>query len=189
MRKKPKLTGSAPQPSQLHITSMPTDQVGNPASISPPNFDQASASFPYSSGHTYESSYDSSRQWQGNTQSVATGSGSEGSGYHGHQRSPTTSYKSRALNEPIPATRVPARENIAIADLHNPSDALDILAEVADREDDESKRRIGVTQIDRRKSVSWQNDRNSTKLNDHLYYKPVNDGLISSSHVYYLFSM
>ncbi len=74
----------------------------------------------------------------------------------------------------------PKREDESTTDLQNPSDALEILAQVADRaEDDVTSRR------DRPKGhVSTEALTPST---DRIAYKPVVDGLLRHEKVYELF--
>jgi hypothetical protein len=189
VRKKPKLTVDLNiAPPQVELPSVISAQIES-SEPRPTSSYNPTQSYPYAPDQRYENAYDSHHPWQSNANSAVTRSGSDDSSYQGLQENQAAPYKSRSqVNDQLESSRVPARESIAIADLHNPSDALDILALVADREDDESKRRIGVPRIDPSRSVAWQNDRSPPKFNDHLYYKPVNDGLISPDHVYYLFS-
>jgi hypothetical protein len=78
-------------------------------------------------------------------------------------------------------------EDIASADLQNPSDALEILAQVADRaEDGES-----VEEGNQRKLLRpapGRHDLNPQKMDTQLYYKPVQDGMMTPEMVYNLFS-
>jgi hypothetical protein len=84
----------------------------------------------------------------------------------------------------------PVRESIASVDLQNPSDALEILAHVADRaEDDSPVSGQGYTpNPSNQHSSKWGTAPSPPKTNDHLYYKPVTDGLLSPQKVYQLFS-
>lgn len=82
-------------------------------------------------------------------------------------------------------------EDIASADLQNPSDALEILAQVADRADDgeslEGEQQGSRMKIQR--PVLGTQDLGPPKMDDRqLYYKPVLDGLIAPEMVYHLFS-
>jgi hypothetical protein len=105
------------------------------------------------------------------------------------QRQPST------LGMPLkPGERGAVHENIASVDLQNPSDALEILAQVADRADDGDS--VGSDQnqgqgqgpgkqiraTPRRQGPSPPTQDGSIK------YKPVQDGMISPEMVYHLFS-
>jgi hypothetical protein len=106
-----------------------------------------------------------------------------------------TSYPTQAPSQssidPSLGARPPARESIAIAsaDLQNPSDALDILARVADRADDDSagSGQGNTPRPNHNASAPWRTPPSPPKLNDHLYYKPVNEGLVGPELVYDLF--
>ncbi|KAE8452940.1 hypothetical protein EG329_012127 [Mollisiaceae sp. DMI_Dod_QoI] len=83
-----------------------------------------------------------------------------------------------------------ANEGIASADLQNPSDALEILAQVADRAEDENSAEGGQTP-GAPKSVRpapRRQDPSPSKVDDYWYYKPIQDGMISVEMVYSLFS-
>ena len=85
-------------------------------------------------------------------------------------------------------------ENIASADLQNPSDALEILAQVADRADDGDS--VGSEQThnqgqDQNRQLGHPPRRQGPSPpthDDRIHYKPVQDGLISPEMVYRLFS-
>ncbi len=83
-------------------------------------------------------------------------------------------------------------ENIASADLQNPSDALEILAQVADRAEDGDSRSSGEPDQGRSQAKQLRpaprRQGPSPPMNDQLYYKPVQDGMISPEMVYHLFS-
>jgi hypothetical protein len=106
-----------------------------------------------------------------------------------------TSYPSQAVSQssldPKLGPRPPARESIGIAstDLQNPSDALDILARVADRADDDSagSGQGNTPRANHAVPMPWKSPPSPPKTDDHLYYKPVIDGLISPDFVYDLF--
>jgi hypothetical protein len=105
-----------------------------------------------------------------------------------------TSYPTQAPSQssldPSLGPRPPARGSIAIAsaDLQNPSDALDILARVADRADDDSAGSgQGNTPHPNHNVQKPWTPPSPPKLSDHLYYKPVNDGLMVPELVYDLF--
>jgi hypothetical protein len=106
-----------------------------------------------------------------------------------------TSYPTQAPSQssldPNIGPRPPARESIAIAsaDLQNPSDALDILARVADRADDDSagSGQGNTPRPNHNAPTPWRSPPSPPKLNDHLYYKPVNNGLLGPDLVYDLF--
>lgn len=89
------------------------------------------------------------------------------------------------------ALRPGLHDNIASADLQNPSDALEILAQVADRADDADS---GGEQSQARNAFNGNVTRplsvQQSQLSSDAYfhYKPVQDGLISSDLVYRLFS-
>lgn len=80
-----------------------------------------------------------------------------------------------------------ANEGIASADLQNPSDALEILAQVADRADGEDSPEGGQTPKSVRPAPRRQ-DPSPSKMDDYWLYKPVQEGFISPEMVYSLFS-
>jgi hypothetical protein len=89
------------------------------------------------------------------------------------------------------ALRPGLHDNIASADLQNPSDALEILAQVADRADDadsggeQSQARHAFTgNVPRPLSVQ----QTQSSIDAYFHYKPVQDGIISPDLVYRLFS-
>ena len=85
--------------------------------------------------------------------------------------------------------RGPAHEGIASADLQNPSDALEILAQVADRaEDGDSGNEQVHGQLKGFGPVPRRQDPTPPKMDDCLQYTPVQDGLINPEMVSHLFS-
>jgi hypothetical protein len=81
-------------------------------------------------------------------------------------------------------------EGIASADLQNPSDALEILAQVADRADDGESSGSGQQTPGQPKNSRVQprgQDISSQKMDDYWSYKPIQDGIISPEMVYSLF--
>jgi hypothetical protein len=92
---------------------------------------------------------------------------------------------------PISTQEPASHEDIASADLQNPSDALEILAQVADRaEDGESleSEQHGSKRTQTRLALGRQ-EPSPPKMDDQqLYYKPVQDGMITPEMVYHLFS-
>lgn len=82
------------------------------------------------------------------------------------------------------------QESIASKDLQNPSDALEILAQVADREGDSpgGEQALGITQAKQFKPSPLRQDPNPPKMDDYIHYKPVMDGMVSPEMVYHLFS-
>ena len=81
--------------------------------------------------------------------------------------------------------------NIESPDLQNPSDALDILANVAEKADN-AECLDGQQQsehADQSRHPPGTQKPGAPKTDDQLYYKPVQDGLITSQMVYRLFSM
>jgi len=83
------------------------------------------------------------------------------------------------------------RENIASADLQNPSDALEILAQVADRADGDSPSsdpNQGQGQKQGQRPASYHLELGDSKMNDQFYYKPLQDGMISPEMILHLFS-
>ena len=103
--------------------------------------------------------------------------------------------KSSSILLPIkPADRTGVHENIASADLQNPSDALEILAQVADRADDgdspgsEQTQGQGQGQPKQLRPAPRRQGPSPPNMDDHLHYKPVQDGMISPEMIYHLFS-
>ncbi|TVY45542.1 hypothetical protein LSUB1_G001354 [Lachnellula subtilissima] len=83
------------------------------------------------------------------------------------------------------------RENIASADLQNPSDALEILAQVADRADGDSPssdQNQGQGQKQGQQPASYHLELREFKMDDQFYYKPLQDGMISPEMILHLFS-
>ncbi|RDL37968.1 uncharacterized protein BP5553_05401 [Venustampulla echinocandica] len=88
--------------------------------------------------------------------------------------------------------RTTVQENIASADLQNPSDALDILAQVADRVDEgdssASDQNQGLSKQKHIRPISHLQGPNHSKVDDQFHYKPVQDGSLSPEMIYHLFS-
>lgn len=95
------------------------------------------------------------------------------------------------FNSAKPHQQAAIRQGLAPADLQNPSDALEILAQVADRaedgDSDPSDQQGGYRQQDFR-HVDHAQGRESPKLSDHLSYKPAQDGMITREMIYQYFS-
>lgn len=92
-----------------------------------------------------------------------------------------------------PGERTAVHENIASADLQNPSDALEILAQVADRAEDgdspsSGDQNQGQSKQQQIRPTSRRQDLSPSKTDDYLHYKPVQDGMISPEMIYHLFS-
>lgn len=101
-------------------------------------------------------------------------------------------YRSRLESTISIATKLGdrANEGIASADLQNPSDALEILAQVADRADDENSPEGGQTpgHLKNIRPAPRRQDPSPSKMDDYWSYKPIQDGMISPEMVYSLFS-
>jgi hypothetical protein len=109
----------------------------------------------------------------------------------------TTSTMTLYPNQPLAtieptnmSTRGPVRADIATANLENPSDALEILAHLADRVEGGSPE-SGLTSRDpinyAPSSNSWQSVASPSKFDHGISYKPFKDGRISEDMVYKLF--
>ena len=102
--------------------------------------------------------------------------------------------KSERLRLPAkPGEQTAVHENIASADLQNPSDALKILAQVADRAKDDDSPESEQTQPNKNQPKQFRpapprQDHSPPKVNGYIHYKPVQDGIISPEMVYQLFS-
>jgi len=85
--------------------------------------------------------------------------------------------------------RTAVHEGIASADLQNPSDALEILAQVADRADDGESPHSGQQTPGQSKARAQPRgqDISSQKMDGYWSYKPIQDGMISPEMVYSLF--
>lgn len=182
----PSITGPPLPP--LHGQDFRNEQVS-------PYAQQAQQGQPISSHH-YSSPYDPRFGWQNTTHSAIDSPVTSNYSRSTGQASPgMTSYPSQAPPQsnldPSLDPRPPARESIAIAsaDLQNPSDALDILARVADRADDDSagSGQGNTPRPNHNAPAPWRTPPSPPKLGDHLYYKPVNDGLMGPELVYDLF--
>ncbi|KAH8821271.1 hypothetical protein F5884DRAFT_82009 [Xylogone sp. PMI_703] len=84
-------------------------------------------------------------------------------------------------------------ENIASVDLQNPSDALEILAQVADRAEGADSPRSDEMQTQTSPNghgeyMSQEQNNPPSNSDDQLHYKPIQDGLISAETVCALFS-
>jgi hypothetical protein len=193
VRKKPKIE-ETPSPSiagpplpPVHGQDYRNDQVSA--------FAHQAQQGPPITSHHYSSPYDRFA-WQNSTHSTIDSPVTSNYSRSTGQPSPSmTSYPPQAPSQssldPSLGPRVPARDSIAIAsaDLQNPSDALDILARVADRADDDSagSGQGNTPRPNQNGPTPWRTPPSPSKLNDHLYYKPVNDGLIGPELVYDLF--
>lgn len=104
-----------------------------------------------------------------------------------HQR------KSSTLSNSKPGERQGLHDKIASADLQNPSDALEILAQVADRADEgdsSGDQNQGQPQqlAKRARKASDRKESDTANMDGQFYYKPVQDGLISPENISQLFS-
>lgn len=79
-------------------------------------------------------------------------------------------------------------EDIASADLQNPSDALEILAQVADRADEGETMDGEQRRLKRPRPAPGATELGPPKMDDQLHYKPVQDGMIAPEMIYHLFS-
>jgi hypothetical protein len=195
VRKKPKTddgTSSSPGPG-LPLPSIQTQESRTEQKL---NYAQQAQSGPAMPNQHYSNPYDPRFGWQNSASSAIVSPVTSSYSRSTDQASPSiTTYPPQTLSqsnpEPKASLRVPVRESIAIAsaDLQNPSDALDILARVADRAEDDSAG-SGMGNTPRPNHVApgaWLSPPSPAKLNDHLYYKPVNAGLITAELVYELF--
>lgn len=129
--------------------------------------------------------------WSNSRAAIASPSSSN---YSTHASPSMAAYHTRGRSPSDPKLRAsiagPVRESIASVDLQNPSDALEILAHVADRaEDDSPVSGQGNTPKPRHSNTSkWGAVPSPPKTNDHLYYKPIADDQITPAMVYQLFS-
>jgi hypothetical protein len=144
--------------------------------------------------HHYSSPYDPRFGWQNSTHSTIDSPVTSNYSRSTGQASPgMTSYPAQAPSQSSldPSLGPRARGSIAIAsaDLQNPSDALDILARVADRADDDSagSGQGNTPHQNQNVPTPWRTPPSPPKLTDHLCYKPVNDGLMGPELVYDLF--
>jgi hypothetical protein len=106
--------------------------------------------------------------------------------------SPQNAYRTRtrSTSSAPPEGNEPVHENIASADLQNPSDALDILAQVADRADDSGSPR-SENDAPKAHSVPPPQDHRMAPIvhvSNFFQYKPLNDGIISPDMVHGLFN-
>jgi hypothetical protein len=79
--------------------------------------------------------------------------------------------------------QIVVHDNIALADLQNPWDALEILAQVAERAEDDDFPGSEQTQGNN----SQQKQFRPAPWDDDIHYKPMQDGMISPEMVYHLF--
>jgi hypothetical protein len=195
VRKKPKISDGTPSPSSSGLPLPPIQAHDGRNVQGSPYAPQGHQGPPMANAH-YNSPYDPRYGWQNSNQSTIDSPVTSNYSRSTGQASPSiTSYPPPALSQPgldqKIGPRVPVRESIAIAsaDLQNPSDALDILARVADRADDESagSGQGNTPRPNHAAPPPWLSPPSPQKLNDHFYYKPVNDGLITADLIYELF--
>ncbi|KIM94301.1 hypothetical protein OIDMADRAFT_106749 [Oidiodendron maius Zn] len=102
--------------------------------------------------------------------------------------------KAEQLSLPAkPGEQTAVHDNIASADLQHPWDALKILAQVADRAEDDGSPRSEQTrgnsnQPEQFGPAPWREGLNLSKVDEYIHYKPVQDGVMSPLLVYHLFS-
>lgn len=89
--------------------------------------------------------------------------------------------------------RTGVHENIASADLQNPSDALDILAQVAHTADDgdsppSDHQTPNQARHHQPRSIESLHNPLPTNPECYFHYKPVQDGMINPEMIYHLFS-
>jgi hypothetical protein len=90
-----------------------------------------------------------------------------------------------------PGQQAAIRQGLAPADLQNPSDALEILAQVADRAEDgdsEPNDQQGVYHQKQFRHMDHRQDTTSPKMPDYFAYQPAQDGMISPEMIYQYFS-
>jgi len=110
-----------------------------------------------------------------------------------HQKLPSIDlYNQRAestvdiLSPARDGERAAFHEAIASAELQNPSDALEILAQVADRAEEGDLG--GDRQGNNASSNHRFNSRSQTTIDNVIHYKPIQRGQISPDDIYQLFS-
>lgn len=146
----------------------------------------------------FDAGYVDTSSWQ--TTQPQPQSASESSGF---SRAPSQSNLSPGLqlyHTPMQASmgvetaemspRGPTRESLAVTDLQNPSDALEILARVADRAEGGSPTsgRSSAAAADLARSMSWRPPDSPSRIDDTFHYQPLSDGLITHNQIYSLFS-
>ncbi|KAG4443349.1 hypothetical protein IFR05_001138 [Cadophora sp. M221] len=189
VRKKPKLDEGADNSTG---PSTPTTSAfqGSPASQS-----HTSPQFGMNSAHTRQPSepfhtrYDDRQIWQ---QQPPPSGGDGPSKYT--QYPPILSpqhnqpYRPR-MESTVSIIGKPSHEGIATADLQNPSDALEILAQVADRADDSnSPRSDDPTGQSKRRRPTLRPDMHLQPMETIWHYRPLQDGLITPEQIYTLFA-
>lgn len=94
------------------------------------------------------------------------------------------------LNSAEPGRRSAIQYGLAPANLQNPSDALEILAHVADRAEGESPplNQRGAYKQELLHQMDHQRDQSRLEKIDDFAYKPIQDGLISPHLIYQYFS-
>lgn len=205
MRKKPKLDdeGATKTDSNQSTPASANASFQSPAgpTLPPPHFSPLQNREPLPSPHQpFHSRYDSRQEgsygWQQGTPNTA---GSETtSSRHTELTNITspandTTFRSRQESTISLIGKLGERganEGIASADLQNPSDALEILAQVADRAEDENSPERGQTPGNSKsvRPVPRRQEPSPPKMDDYWLYKPIQDGMISPEMVYSLFS-
>lgn len=192
VRKKPKLDeGGTPQSPATPSAPGFSSSAGPSPQYSPlPNQQQQHQSFHGQYAHRQEQNFG----WQQPTPTTAGSDTTSASRHteHTNLTSPPndSSFRQRAASAISMSGKGVPHEGIASADLQNPSDALEILAQVADRAEDGDS--PGSEQIQGQSKGFRQpprrQDPSPPKMDDYLHYKPVQDGLISPEMVSHLFS-
>lgn len=169
MRKKPKLESEDGSSSQNHNTSAmatPTAPSFRQDHVSTYPEPPGSNSSPYHP--SYNNAYNPSSPWQG----------------------PVGSYPGQSESRP-PLRTVTGRrqEDVTSAELHNPSDAFGILANVADSAENGQSNGGSPRLNHAMRMKSWVETMPSEKVPTDFAYQPVLEGKISPKTVYELFDL
>ncbi|PMD27036.1 hypothetical protein NA56DRAFT_667506 [Hyaloscypha hepaticicola] len=199
VRKKPKLEG---EEATGHTPTTPTNQGGFSSSTSP-QYSPLPGQLPPPPSQSFHNRFDSRQEqsfsWQHPTPTTA-GSDTTSVSRHTEQTNITEPHSDHLYRQRAESTisllgkqgetRTAVHEGIASADLQNPSDALEILAQVADRADDGESATSGQQTPGQPKNSRARprgSDVSPTKMDDYWSYKPIQDGMISPEMVYQLF--
>ncbi|CZT09159.1 uncharacterized protein RCO7_04039 [Rhynchosporium graminicola] len=187
VRKKPKLDEEADAASEGPVSVTASSRRGSPKSQpqTSPRFgmDANQSQQPSEPFHTR---YDNRQTWQ---PTAAAGDGPSRYTEYPPILSPTInqSYRSR-MESTVSIIGKPSHAGIATADLQNPSDALEILAQVADRADDSNSPRSDDPAGPSPKRVKQRPEVTFQPVETSWHYRPLQERLINQEQIYSLFN-
>lgn len=195
VRKKPKLEGEGVEETSSSPSITQTASFQSPV-LNTPTYSPIPSN---NRNQSYQGRYDNRQEppytWQPRTNTSASDTTSMSRLTHQTNiTSPANEFRSRqestiSVLGPL-GERAAIHQGVASTELQNPSDALEILAQVADRADDgdsSNSEPHGNYQHQRNLPVAGQPSM-MNKMDDRFDYKPIETGIISSEMVYQHFS-